>query len=198
MRPISAEDRERERAFIENMSPVSRRFRFLDTMKSPSAALLTQLTDIDPATDVAFVALLARSSSATEIGVARFSARADGSGCEFAIAVGDAWQRKGLGTLLMHRLIQAAQERGIAAMHAISASDNEGMRRLAEPLGLLRMRDPEDDAQVVYRIALPSMPAREAGHTVPSDPRLSNFGVACRAEPLLGKAHATRSAAFSR
>lgn len=141
------------------MSPAARRFRFLGTMKTPSPALLTQLTAINPATDVAFVALLAESASATQIGVARFSAQADGSDCEFAIAVGDAWQRKGLGTLLMHHLTHAAQARGIAAMHAISAPDNDAMRGLAECLGLRRTRDPEDYAQVVYRTALPSHPA---------------------------------------
>ena len=158
VRPISADDRELERSFIEGMSPVARHFRFLDTMNSPSPTLLTQLTAIDPATDVAFVALVAESERPTEIGGAQFSAQADGSDCEFAIAVADAWQRKGLGTLLMHCLIHAAQERGIAAMHAISASDNEPMRGLAERLGLRRTRDPQDDAQVVYRTALPSRP----------------------------------------
>ncbi len=159
VRPIGADDRELERSFIEGMSPAARRFRFLETMKSPSPALLTQLTAIDPATDVAFVALLAEPGEATEIGVARFSAHVDGSDCAFAIAVGDDWQRKGLGTLLMQHLTHAAQARGIAAMHAISASNNDAMRGLAERLGLGRTRDPEDDAQVVYRTALPSHPA---------------------------------------
>lgn len=154
VRLIGASDRELERSFIEGMSPAARHFRFLDTMKSPSPALLTQLTVINPATDVAFVALLAKPGAATEIGVARFSALADGSDCEFAIAVGDAWQKKGLGALLMHRLIDAAQARGIGSMHAISAADNNAMRGLAERLGLRRTRDPEDGAQVVYRTAL--------------------------------------------
>lgn len=95
VRPISADDRELERSFNENMSPVARRFRFLDTMKSPSQALSTRLTVVDLATKVVFMSLLAASGSAqaTEIGVARFSARADGSDCEYAIAIGDAWQK---------------------------------------------------------------------------------------------------------
>lgn len=158
VRPIDTDDRELERSFIEGLSPGARRFRFLDTMKSPSPALLTQLTVLDPATDVAFLALLGKPGAATEIGAARFSALADGTDCEFAIAVGDAWQRKGLGTLLMQRLTQAAQQRGIAAMHAMSACDNDAMRGLAERLGLRRTHDPMDGAQVVYRTALPSHP----------------------------------------
>ena len=158
VRPIGAGDRDLERSFIEGMSSVARRFHFLDTMKSPSATLLAPLTVMDPATNVAFVALLAESGAATEIGVARFSAQADGSDCEFAIAVGDAWQRRGLGTLLMHHLTCAAQERGIAEVHAISASasDNDPMRGLAECLGMRRMRADGGGAQVVYRTALPT------------------------------------------
>lgn len=140
-RPIGAGDRDLERSFIDGMSSVARRFHFLDTMKSLSATLLAPLTVMDPAMDVAFVVLLAEAGATTEIGVARFSAQADGSDCELAIAVGDAWQRKGLGTLLMHHLTCAAQERGIAEMHAISASDNDPMRGLPECLGMRRMRD---------------------------------------------------------
>ena len=68
VRPLRADDRELERSFIEGMSPAERRFPFLDTMKSPSPALLTQLTVIDPATDVALVALLATVDAATPTG----------------------------------------------------------------------------------------------------------------------------------
>lgn len=157
IRPMSASDRELERSFIETMSPDARRFRFLDTMKSPSPALLTQLTAIDPATDFALIALLVQpgSAQATEVGVARFSANADGSDCEFAIAVADAWQRRGLGTLLTHRVMLAAEERGIAAMHAISAPDNAAMRGLGESLGFRRVFDPDGGLQVIYRTELP-------------------------------------------
>ncbi|MEJ8827427.1 hypothetical protein WKW80_36540, partial [Variovorax humicola] len=40
IRPIHKDDVEMERRFIEALSPQSRRFRFLDTLNSPSDALL--------------------------------------------------------------------------------------------------------------------------------------------------------------
>lgn len=40
IRPLHAQDAGMERRFIEGLSPVARRFRFLDSMKSPGAALL--------------------------------------------------------------------------------------------------------------------------------------------------------------
>lgn len=70
VRSISVDDRKLERLFIEGMSPDARRFRFLETKDSPPSILLTQLTAIDSATDVAFVALFVGAEATTEIGAA--------------------------------------------------------------------------------------------------------------------------------
>ncbi len=156
VRPIREDDLELERAFIEGLSPTSRRFRFFDSMRSPGDALLKLLTDIDPALDAAFVAVLVQDGRETEIGVGRFSAEADNTDCEFAIAVGDTWQGRGLGRILMERLIDTARARGILAMHAASASDNTAMRRLADGLGMRHARDPDDATQMIYRTSLGS------------------------------------------
>lgn len=152
VRAIHPEDIELERRFIEALSPKSRRFRFLDTMRAPSAALLKQMTVIDPRTDAAFVALLGTGAQATEIGVARFSAQADGQDCEFAVTVGDEWQHKGLGTLLMKRLFEVAKTRGIKTMHSSDAADNTRMRQFADHLHFQHRRDPDDATLVLYSI----------------------------------------------
>ena len=154
VRPIHPEDIELERRFIESLSPTSRHFRFLDTMKSPSAELLKQMTVIDPAKDAAYVALLGTGDQTEEIGVARFSAQADGHDCEFAVTVADAWQHKGLGTLLMQRLIEVAKARGIKTMHSSDASDNDLMRKFAEHLHFERQRDPDDAKLMLYSVHL--------------------------------------------
>jgi acetyltransferase len=91
-RPIHAQDIELARRFIQGLSPSSRRFRFLEAMSSPSDALLTQLTRIDSSTDVAYVAVIGKGSEERQVGAARFSARADGDDCEFAVTVSDEWQ----------------------------------------------------------------------------------------------------------
>ncbi|MDM0109591.1 GNAT family N-acetyltransferase [Variovorax sp. J22R24] len=154
IRPIHEEDAAMERRFIEELSPASRRFRFLDTMRSPSDALLKQLTVIDPATDVAYVAVVDDESQDHQIGVARFSAEPGGGDCEFAVAVSDKWQNKGLGMHLMHHLMEAARQRGIAEMHSSDASDNDLMRRFAEQLHLDHRPDPDDATQVLYSMKL--------------------------------------------
>lgn len=154
IRPIHENDVELERQFIEALSPSSRRFRFLDTMRSPSEALLKQMTSINNATDAAYVATMEVAGNARAIGVARFSAQPDGRDCEFAVAVADEWQHKGLGTLLVNRLIDVARSRGIRTMHSSDAADNAAMRKFAEHLNFRHERDPEDVTHVLYSVDL--------------------------------------------
>ncbi len=160
IRPIHRRDADMERIFIEGLSATSRRFRFLASMPSPSPALLRQLTTIDPATDVAYVAVIDDESQDHEVGVGRFSAPVDGKDCEFAIAVTDTWQKKGLGTHLMRRLMADARQRGILRMHSSDASDNHLMRSFAAHLNLDHTLDPDDATQVLYSVEL--TPASEA------------------------------------
>src|SRR4029077_2374147 len=67
IRPICDDDVELERRFIEELSPQSRRFRFLGEIKSASPDLLRQLTHLNPTSEVAFVALIADVAEKREI-----------------------------------------------------------------------------------------------------------------------------------
>jgi GNAT superfamily N-acetyltransferase len=154
IRALHAQDAELERRFIEALSPQSRRFRFLDTMRAPSEAFLKQLIHVDPLTDVAYLAIVGTGAEAHEIGVARFSAAAGATDCEFAVAVSDEWQRKGLGAALMAHLIDAARARGIQAMHSSDSSDNDSMRQFAGHLKFQKSTDPDDARMVLYSVRL--------------------------------------------
>ncbi len=57
IRPLQAKDRERERAFIERLSPQSRHFRFLCQIKEPGEAMLVQLMAVDQDRQAAYVSL---------------------------------------------------------------------------------------------------------------------------------------------
>lgn len=162
IRPLHVQDAEMERGFIEGLSTVARRFRFLDSMKSPGEDLLKQLTVLDPKTDVAYIAVTEAGGQEKQVGVGRFSVGTGGHDCEFAVTVTDAWQNKGLGTLLMQHLIDDARKRGVIDMHSSDAWDNDLMRRFAAHLGLQHRPDPDDAAQVLYSLEL--KPA-EAGNT---------------------------------
>jgi len=154
IRPIRQDDAEREREFIEALSPQSRYFRFLQDLKSPSPELIRRFTDIDQQHDVAFVALLGGNGATRQIGVSRYSVEADGASAECAVVVADAYQHKGLGTLLMRHLIEHARARGVKQLFSLDAANNLSMGEFAEYLGFRCERNPDDATMVVHRLHL--------------------------------------------
>ncbi len=156
IRPIRPTDEDLERDFIERLSPESRHYRFLGTIKTPSAELLRQFTRPELVHGVAYIATNGDGPETQEIGVARYSASPDGLSCECAVCISDEWQGKGLGTMLMHRLIKTARDRGIERMYSIDANDNQDMRELAEHLGFRRKVDAEDPTLVIHTLDLKS------------------------------------------
>ena len=79
--------------------------RFLGQVGEPSDSLIRKLTELDYRHDMAFVALSQEGGVAHAVGVSRYSVAPDGLSCECAVTVADAWQGKGLGTVLMRDLI---------------------------------------------------------------------------------------------
>jgi GNAT superfamily N-acetyltransferase len=122
-------------------------------MRSPSDALLKQLTQIDEGREAALIALTGDAGNPREVGVARFSATPDGR-AEVAVTVSDDWRLRGLGTALMQRLIEVARSRGIRALFSIDPASNEAMARFARSLGFERTPDPADATQVVHTLVL--------------------------------------------
>jgi GNAT superfamily N-acetyltransferase len=158
IRPISKADVDRERGFIEALSPQSRRYRFLGQIGEPSPQLLAQLTDIDYVHDAAFAAIASADAQGPFIGVGRFNATSDGMSCECAVAVLDEWQHRGLGTILMKHLMQVARARGISYMYSLDAADNGAMAELADHLGFDRRADRDDPSLVVHSLWLSTQP----------------------------------------
>jgi acetyltransferase len=154
IRPIHQEDVISERTFIDELSPASRRFRFLEAMKSSNDDLVRQMAVINPLTDVAYVAIAGGGTQERQVGVARFSTATGTNECEFGLAVTEKWQNKGLGTHLMHRLINAARMMGLDRMYSSDPTDNELMRRFAAHLRLEHEPDPDDNLHVMYSLGL--------------------------------------------
>lgn len=153
IRPICKGDIELERQFIEGLSPEARRYRFLYTIATPSEELLRKLTDVDPVNEAAFIAVVDEGLHQREVGVARFSRTPDGQ-AEVAVTVDAAWQRRGLATLLVRKLVAEARARGVRALYSVDAGGNESMRALATHLGFTRKVDPDDATQVIYTLTL--------------------------------------------
>ena len=154
IRPLREEDREREEDFIHRLSPESRRLRFMGGFKEASPALVDQLMDVDYMGHMAFVALAHDNGKLREVGVSRYSATDEPGHCECAVTVADDWRERGLGVLLMGRLIEQARQNGYRQMISLDAADNEAMRDLADYLGFHRRLDPLDPSQAIHTLEL--------------------------------------------
>ncbi|KJK16849.1 GNAT family N-acetyltransferase [Pseudomonas sp. 2(2015)] len=154
IRPLQPEDRQREKTFIERLSPQSRHFRFLCQLKEPGEAMLDQLMVVDHDQHMAYVALAHVDGELQEVGISRYATQSDSEECECAVTVLDSWQRQGLGTLLLQHLIDHARAQGLRHMYSMDAAANLAMRDLAQAAGFTSVRDPDDPSQLIHRLLL--------------------------------------------
>jgi GNAT superfamily N-acetyltransferase len=132
LRPIRASDKKLLLEGFERLSPRSRYTRFLTPKQKLTNRELRYLTE-------------------EGIGVGRFVRLADEPDvAEPAITVADDQQAKGLGTILLHRLSDAAWERGIRHFRCELLAENTRLRELlAEVETDVRLDDIRDGALVV-------------------------------------------------
>ncbi|HQU78837.1 MAG TPA: GNAT family N-acetyltransferase [Azonexus sp.] len=144
IRPIRQEDAAMEQEFVKHLSPDSRYKRFMSTLQELAPGKLKYLTEIDYVRHLALVAVVQRDGQDLEIGVARYVANPSGNGCEFAVAIDDAWQGSGVAGILMLALIDAAKARGMATMEGFILASNDKMLKFARQLGFALHRDVDD------------------------------------------------------
>ena len=109
---------------------------------------LKYLTDVDQVGHVAIIATTDRDGQEAIVGAARYAALDAATGCEFAVAVDDAWKGSGLAGVLMHTLMSLARRRGMKVMEGTVLSTNSAMLKFMRQLGF-RREPVEGDAQVV-------------------------------------------------
>lgn len=123
IRQISSDDKDRLAEAFEELSPESRYRRFFAPLDRLSAQDLAYLTGVDHHDHEAFVAI--HPGSGAIIGVARYVRSEDPAGAEVAVVVGDPWQKRGVASALLERLVERARAEGIDHFIALVLSDNE-------------------------------------------------------------------------
>lgn len=127
--------------FYHQLSPESRRMRFMATTPDGPDELIyaqaQQMAQIDPLLEAALIVTTGAADASQAVGVARLS-RADpvSTTAEVAIVLLDAYQKQGLGTLLFDLLLQLAMVRGLEQVWATCFAENAGMQRLVKNSGL--------------------------------------------------------------
>lgn len=143
IRPIRPDDAARERAFIMALSPQSRYTRMLHAVSEPATALVERFVHVDYARNMAFVAVLGHETDERIIGIARYTEDGPSRG-EFAVAVMDEWQARGVAASLSSLLFDFARSQGVKNLHATILATNHAMIELAHWLGMMTCPDPTD------------------------------------------------------
>jgi acetyltransferase len=154
IRPICAEDAGRERDFICGLSAASRYDRLMYAVREPSKEFIERMVQVDRHHAMAFVAVAGDGIAQRIIGVARYASAPGSSGSEFAIAVADPWQSRGVGAALARQLIEHAREQGIHHLDARIFATNSRMLGLAQWLGFNIDSNPDEFSVLDARLDL--------------------------------------------
>ena len=152
LRPIRPDDAEREQAFVAKLSDASRYSRFQHSVTALSAEMIARFTQLDYDREMALLLMVPGMDEIA--GVARYYPNVDRVSAEFACAVADAWQGRGVGTVLMKALIACARDAGYVSMDGAVLSTNAAMLALTERLGFVAEDGHEPDHTVKMVLAL--------------------------------------------
>ncbi|MEX1301891.1 MAG: GNAT family N-acetyltransferase, partial [Desulfotignum sp.] len=143
IRPIRPSDADLLIDHFHSLSSRSRYMRFFSPLKELSRDMLIKLTQIDYDREIALVALMGNNASQTMVGVCRIILFPDKTQAEFAIAISDDWQGKGIGSSLLTQCLKAARQMGIRHIMGCVLSENTQMLKLGKKLGFAVKRMPE-------------------------------------------------------
>jgi acetyltransferase len=152
IRPIRPED---EPAHIEFLSKISKegiRFRFFGQVRDLPHSEMARLTQIDYDREMALIAKPAGTNGEGEtLGVVRTVTDPNNERTEFAIIVRSDLKGRGLGGILLRKMIEYCRQRGTAEMVGQVLRDNDVMLALTSQLGFTRNLVPGEEA---YEVSL--------------------------------------------
>jgi len=137
LRPIRPEDAPQHAAFFNALDPADVRLRFFGRLRELSPAQLARLTQIDYDREMAFIATVQTGQAVQTLGVARAVADPDNVCAEFGVIVRSDLKGRGLGRILMAKLIRYWRERGTQKLVGVALPDNQMVLRLARSLGFV-------------------------------------------------------------
>ncbi|RLU89214.1 GNAT family N-acetyltransferase [Streptomyces griseocarneus] len=135
VRQAVPEDRASVLRLYERMSPENLRLRFFSTGTSAGRRAAEQACAAGHPGERAFLA--EAETDGEVVGVAEYHAAPETAGqAEVALAVADEWHHRGVGTLLLEHLVDAARTDGVGTFTAEALSENFPVIRVFRDLGL--------------------------------------------------------------
>jgi GNAT superfamily N-acetyltransferase len=121
------------------LQPRTRYARFLGSLKRLDSRTLAELARVDHARHEAVAAI---APDGATVGIARYLRLADPAEAEVAVTVVDAWQRRGLATVLLARLADKARAAGVRRFTGTCLASNHAAITLLRRLGPLAIGTP--------------------------------------------------------
>ena len=137
IRPVRPDDARYAPAFFDWLSEETRYMRFMYRVNELTPEMLRGALAQEGLRRVSLVAepVLQAEGEPQAIALGRYAPTDDPDECEVALTVGDPWQRRGIGRVLLARLIAIAQRAGYRVMSATALSVNAKMIGLARAFG---------------------------------------------------------------
>jgi acetyltransferase len=155
LRPIRPEDAPQHLAFFHALAPEDVHSRTFMLLRDLSPSQLARLTQIDYDREMAFIATVEREGGAWEtLGVARAIADPDNETAEFAIVVRSDLHGRGLGRMLLGKLVDYCRRRGTGQLVGETLVDNHGMIPLAKALSFDVLASTSAASTYTLRLAL--------------------------------------------
>lgn len=144
LRPIRPEDEPQHARFLDGVDAEDLRLRFFYAVRVVSHNQLARFTQIDYDREMAFIAVVDDGLPTAETwGVVRAIADPDNVDAEFAILIRSDLKGRGLGALLMRKIIHYCHARGTGMLSGSALRGNHRMLSLARELGFLAQDDNE-------------------------------------------------------
>ena len=145
IRPIRPEDEPLMVQFHQTLSERSVYLRYFNALKLSQRIAhdrLMRICFIDYDREMALVAVRTDPTTAAQeiLGVGRLSRLHGINEAEYAVLVGDQWQRQGLGTELLRRMLEIARQEKIARVVGSFLEENYEMQSVSKKLGMKLVR----------------------------------------------------------
>lgn len=135
LRPVKATDGPLLSDLFAKLSQASIILRFLSPLHNLPEKLVHQFSHVDYKKDFGLIALIDLGDSSPIIGVGRYAFDSERERPELAFVVRDDWQGKGLGSILVLRVISIGRKNGFSRFGALMNPENETMMNIFKRSG---------------------------------------------------------------
>ena len=140
LRPIQPEDEPMWHDLLGRCSERSIWLRFRYVFKETTHEMATRFCFIDYDRTMAIVAEVEKDDQKQLVGVGRLVADADRREAEYAVLVADAWQGRGLGSMLTDYCFEICHDWNIERLTIETTVDNQRMQRIAKKNGFYKQQ----------------------------------------------------------